>query len=55
VLGLAAVFFIIALICAILGFGGIAAGAASIAKILFFVCLVAFVVSLLMGIFRRAP
>ncbi len=44
----AAVFFIIALIAAVLGFGGIAAGAAGIAKILFFIFLVAFVVSLLM-------
>ena len=50
----AAVFFIIALIAAVLGFGGIAAGAAGIAKILFFVFLVAFVVSLLMGVFRRS-
>jgi uncharacterized membrane protein YtjA (UPF0391 family) len=49
----AAVFFIVALIAAVLGFGGIAAGAAGIAKILFFIFLVAFVVSLLMGVFRR--
>jgi uncharacterized membrane protein YtjA (UPF0391 family) len=49
----AAVFFIIALIAAVLGFGGIAAGATGIAKILFFVFLIAFVVSLLMGVFRR--
>ena len=35
----AVVFFIIALIAAVLGFGGIAAGAASIAKILFMICL----------------
>jgi uncharacterized membrane protein YtjA (UPF0391 family) len=41
----AAVFFIVALIAAVLGFGGIAAGAAGIAKILFFIFLVAFVVS----------
>jgi len=32
-----------------LGFGGIAAGAAGMAKILFFVFLVLFVVSLVMG------
>ena len=32
----------------------IAAGAAGIAKILFFIFLVAFVVSLLMGVFRRS-
>jgi uncharacterized membrane protein YtjA (UPF0391 family) len=50
----AVVFFIIALIAAGFGFGGIAAGAAGIAKILFFVFLIAFVVSLLMGVFRRS-
>jgi len=49
----AAVFFIVALFAAVLGFGGIAAGAAGIAKILFLIFLVAFVVSLLMGVFRR--
>ena len=48
----AAAFFIIALVSAVLGFGGIAAGAAGIAKIVFFIFLVAFVVSLLLGIFR---
>jgi uncharacterized membrane protein YtjA (UPF0391 family) len=49
----AAVFFIMALIAAVLGFGGIAAvGLAEIAKLLFFIFLVAFVVSLLMGVFR---
>ena len=48
-------FLIVALIAAVFGFGGIASGAASIAKILFFIFLVAFVVSLLMGVFRRAP
>jgi len=31
------IFFVIALIAALFGFGGIAAGAASIAKILFFI------------------
>ena len=35
----AVVFFVIALIAALFGFGGIAAGAAGIAKILFFVFL----------------
>jgi uncharacterized membrane protein YtjA (UPF0391 family) len=47
----AAVFFIIALIAAVLGFGGLAAGAAGIAKVLFFIFLIAFVVSLIMGVF----
>ncbi|MGA9730648.1 MAG: DUF1328 family protein, partial [Candidatus Acidiferrales bacterium] len=37
-------FFIIALIAAVLGFGGIAVAAAGIAKILFFVFLVLFLV-----------
>ena len=42
-----------ALIAAVLGFGGIAAGAAEIAKILFFIFLLLFVVSLVMGLMRR--
>ena len=50
----AAVFFVIALIAAVFGFTGIAVGAAEIAKILFFIFLIAFVVSLLMGVFRRS-
>jgi uncharacterized membrane protein YtjA (UPF0391 family) len=49
----AAVFFVVAIIAAIFGFGGIAAGAVEIAKILFFVFLVLFVVSLLFGVIRR--
>lgn len=49
----AAVFFVIALIAAVFGFGGIAAGAVGIAKVLFFVFLVLAVVSLLFG--RRSP
>jgi uncharacterized membrane protein YtjA (UPF0391 family) len=49
----AAVFFVIAIIAAVLGFGGIAAGAASIAKILFFVFLVLALLSIIGGMFRR--
>src|SRR5213596_1215885 len=49
----AVVFFVIALIAALFGFGGIAAGAAGIAKVLFFIFLVLFVVSLIIGLFRR--
>lgn len=49
----AALFFIIALVAALFGFGGIAAGAVEIAKILFFVFLVLFVVSLVAGLMRR--
>ena len=42
-------FFIVALIAATLGFTGIAGTAAGIAKVLFFVFLVAFVISLIAG------
>jgi uncharacterized membrane protein YtjA (UPF0391 family) len=49
----ALVFFIIALIAALFGFGGIAAGAAEIAKILFFIFAVLFLISLIVGLFRR--
>jgi uncharacterized membrane protein YtjA (UPF0391 family) len=45
-------FFVLALLAAILGFGGIAAGAASIGKVLFFMFLVLFVVSLIMNVVR---
>lgn len=48
----AAIFFVIALVAAIFGFGGIASGAVAIAKILFFIFILAFLVSLLMGVFR---
>jgi uncharacterized membrane protein YtjA (UPF0391 family) len=51
----AVVFLVIALVAALFGFGGIAAGASSIAQILFFVFLVLFIVSLLAGGFRRRP
>ncbi|WP_449413509.1 DUF1328 domain-containing protein [Pandoraea soli] len=49
----AVVFFVIALIAAVFGFTGIAVGAAEIAKILFFIFLVIFLVTLLLGVFRR--
>lgn len=52
-LGWAITFLVIALIAAVLGFGGVAGTAAGIAKILFVVFLILFVVSLLFG--RRAP
>ena len=50
----AVTFFMIALVAALFGFGGIAAAATGIAKILFFVFLVLFIVSLIAGIVRRA-
>jgi uncharacterized membrane protein YtjA (UPF0391 family) len=49
----AAVFLIIALIAAVFGFGGIAASAAGIAKLLFVVFLILFIVSLLFGGLQR--
>ncbi len=49
----AAVFLVIAILAAVLGFGGIAVGAAGIAKVLFFLFLVLFVVSLFTGTLRR--
>ena len=49
----AAVFFVIALIAGLFGFGGVAAGAASIAKILFFVFLIGFAVSLAVGLSKK--
>jgi uncharacterized membrane protein YtjA (UPF0391 family) len=51
----AAVFFIIALVAALFGFGGIAAGAAEIAKVLFFIFLIVFAVTLVFGLISRRP
>ncbi|TAK89885.1 MAG: DUF1328 domain-containing protein [Burkholderiaceae bacterium] len=53
-LNYAAVFFVIALIAAVFGFTGIAAGAVGIAKVLFFVFVVLFAISLIYGLLRRA-
>ena len=49
----AAMFLIIALVAAFLGFFGVATAAAGIAKILFYVFLVIFLVTLIMGLGRR--
>ncbi len=46
-------FLLISLIAALFGFGLIASAAAGIAKILFFLFLIAFIVSLFMGSARR--
>ena len=46
-------FFILALIAAVLGFSGIALAAAGIAKIIFFIFLVLFLVSLVGHLLRR--
>ncbi len=47
-------FFIVALIAAVFGFTGIAVAAAGIAKLIFFVFVILFVLSLLAGIVRRS-
>ncbi|MEO6564828.1 MAG: DUF1328 domain-containing protein [Casimicrobiaceae bacterium] len=49
----AVIFFVVAIIAALFGFGGIAAGATEIAKILFFVFVVLFIVSLVAGLIKR--
>jgi uncharacterized membrane protein YtjA (UPF0391 family) len=47
-------FFVVAIIAAVFGFGGIAIAAASIARLLFFIFLVLFLAALLGGLVRRA-
>jgi uncharacterized membrane protein YtjA (UPF0391 family) len=47
--GWAITFLIIALVAAVLGFGGIAGTAIGIAKIIFFVAIILFVLSLIFG------
>lgn len=55
-LRLAIAFFVIALLAALFGFGGIASASAGIAQILFFIFLVLFVLALIMGLVRgRSP
>jgi len=55
VLYYAAIFLVVALVAALFGFGGIAVGAVEIAKILFFIFVILFVVSLVVGLLRRGP
>ena len=47
----AAIFFVISIIAALLGFTDIAAGAAGIAKVLFFIFLAIFITLLALGLF----
>jgi uncharacterized membrane protein YtjA (UPF0391 family) len=49
-LRLALFFFVVSLIAALFGFGGISAASADIARILFFVAIVIFVVLLVAGL-----
>jgi len=51
-LGLAVTLLIVALVAGILGFGGIAGAAVGMAKLVFFIAIVLFLVSLIFGGFR---
>jgi uncharacterized membrane protein YtjA (UPF0391 family) len=55
-IGWAVTFLVIALIAAILGFGGLAGTAIGIAKIIFFVAIILFLISAVFGFMRgRRP
>ncbi len=55
-LGWAVTFLIVALVAAVLGFGGIAGTAIEAAKIVFFVAVILFAISALVGLVRgRSP
>ncbi len=55
-LGWVVTFLVIALIAAILGFGGIAGASIEIAKIIFFVAILLFAIAAIAGLFRgRSP
>jgi uncharacterized membrane protein YtjA (UPF0391 family) len=51
----ALIFFLVALVAAALGFGNLAGAASEIARILFFVFLVCFLIALIFGRGRPAP
>lgn len=52
-----AVFFVIAIVAALFGFGGIAAGAESVARFLFYIFVILLLASLIAGLLpgRRGP
>lgn len=55
-LGWAVTFLIVALVAAVLGFGGIAGTAIEAAKIVFFVAIILFAISAVVGLVRgRSP
>jgi uncharacterized membrane protein YtjA (UPF0391 family) len=51
-LGWVVTFLVVALVAALLGFGGIAGASIEIAKVIFFIAIVLFLASLLFGLFR---
>ena len=55
-IGWALTFLVVALVAAIFGFGGIAGTAVEIAKLIFFVAIVLFAISAVVGLLRgRSP
>ena len=52
-LGWVVTFLIVALVAGVLGFGGVAGASIEIAKIIFFIAVVLFVVSAVVGVARR--
>ena len=55
-LGWVLTFLVVALIAGVLGFGGIAGASVEIAKVIFFIAVVLFLVSVIFGAFRgRSP
>ena len=55
-IGWAITFLIVALVAAVFGFGGIAGAAVDIAKLIFFVAIVLFAISAVIGLMRgRSP
>lgn len=54
---IALIFFILAMVAALFGYGGIAIAAVGIAKLLFFIFLVVFLIFLIIGLFmgRKPP
>jgi uncharacterized membrane protein YtjA (UPF0391 family) len=51
----AVVFLVVAVVAALFGFGGVAGTAMEGAKIIFWIAVVLFVISLLFGFMRRGP
>jgi len=54
-MGMVVTLLIIGLIAAVLGFGGVAGASFALAKIIFFVVLVLFLLSIVFGTMRRRP
>ena len=54
-LRLALFFLVVSIVAAIFGFGGVAAASADIARILFFIAIVVFVVLLVAGLMAGVP